>query len=131
MEEKGLSNTEGGKEGKLKRMQQKRRSGPCKQRGDIRSGFESETEAAGSRGEGEKEEVRCEVLHRQEKLCLVAVLQEGWCQEAVEDGLGTCESVGTTGRWHVAHRKVEVEAADGGSSRQGRVCLAISFRGGE
>ena len=42
-------------------------------------------------------------------------------EEVVEDGLVPFESVGRTGSDHFTDRKVEVEAADGGSSRQERI----------
>ena len=40
----------------------KKRSGSCDKRGDVRSRFEDEKETAGSKGEGEKEQVRRDVL---------------------------------------------------------------------
>ena len=66
--------TEGGKEGMskvhcvmqvfgraLSRMPQKRRSRSCRKRGDTRSG-KQEQKQLGSKREGEKEEVRCELF---------------------------------------------------------------------
>ena len=106
----------------------------------FRSACENENEAAGSKAEGEKDEERWEVLHSQEKSCLSRRLYEGWCEEVAEDGLGPCESVGTTSRWHFAYRKVrkvEVEEAGGGSSRQQQAAAskkasaAVSFYGGK
>ena len=57
-------------------------------------------------------------------------VSEGWCEEVVANGRGTCESVERTDRKHLAHRNVDVEATDGGSSRQERIRLVISFPGG-
>ena len=78
-------------------MQQKRRSGTCQQCGDTGSGLDHKNEAAGSKREGGKEDVRCEVLQCQEESRLSEELNEVWCEEAVEDGPGPCESVGKTG----------------------------------
>ena len=55
--------------------------------------------------------------------------REDWCEEAVEDGPGSCECLGATSRWQLGHRKVEVEAADGSSSRQELVGVVISLHG--
>ena len=43
-------------------MQQERKSGICNQWGNMWSRFEDENMAAGSKGESEKENMRCEVL---------------------------------------------------------------------
>ena len=51
------------------------------------------------------------------------------CEEAFEDGLGLCESVGMTSSCHFPHRKGEAEAATGGSSKQGKVGFVVSFHG--
>ena len=56
---------------------------------NIRSRFEDENEAAGSDGQGEKEEVQCEVVHRQEESRVSEELHEDLCGEANEDGLGS------------------------------------------
>ena len=54
------------------------------------------------------------------------VLQhEDWCEKAVEDGLGSRVSVGTTSRGHCAHRKAEIEEADDSSSRQEEIGIAL------
>ena len=75
--------------------------------------------------------MRCEVFHCQEELRLPEELLEDRCEENVEDGPHPCENVERTGRWYLAHRKVEVEAADGGSNRQERISSVVSFYGGE
>ena len=49
-------------------------------------------------GEGEKEEVRCEVPGRQKKSRLSDKLHEGWCEEVAGDALGLCEGVGRSSR---------------------------------
>ena len=41
--------------------------------------------------------------------------------------MGPCEKMGSASRRRLAHRKVEVEAAAGGSSRQERLCLALAL----
>ena len=46
--------------------------------------------------------------------------------EAVEDGLGLCESVERISCWRCAHGKAKVEAADDSGSRQ-KISLVISF----
>ena len=74
--------------------------------------------------------MRCESFHCSKESRLSEELFENWCEEAVEDGLGFCVKVEGTGSWHCVHRRVEVEAADGGS-RQGTICLDRSFCGGE
>ena len=52
--------------------------------------------------------------------------------EAVEDGLGLCESVERTSCWRCAHGKAKVEAADGSSGRRKLLSLVyLFFRGGE
>ena len=101
-------------------MQQKRKSGTCDQRGDMRSGLEDENEAAGSKREGEKEEVRCEVLIRQKEPRLSEEVHEGWCEEVAEDRLGPFESVVKSSRGHRACRKAEVEEVHGSTGRQER-----------
>ena len=45
------------------------------------------------------------------------------CEEVAEGGLGPCDSVERAGRGRVAHRKVEVEEADGSKQREERVCI--------
>ena len=87
-------------------------------------------EAGGSKGECEKEYARCEVLFGW-KESLFLKLNEDWCEEVAEDGFGLCESVQRASRCYFAQRKIEVEAADGGSGRQERVGVVISFHGGE
>ena len=82
-------------------------------------------------GANKKAEVRCEVFHCQEESRLSEEFHEDWCEEVAEDGLGPCESVGRTSRWHRAHRKAEVEEVDGSCSRAGVVGLAVSFHGVE
>ena len=56
-------------------------------------------------------------------------LHEDWCEEGVEGGLGPCEEVERTGSGHLTNRRVEVEAADGGSCRQERLSVVVSFHG--
>ena len=46
--------------------------------------------------------------------------------EAVEDGLGACESVERISCWRCAHRRAKVEAAGDSGSRK-KVSLVISF----
>ena len=59
------------------------------------------------------------MFHCQEASRLSEELHEDWCEEVVEDGLGLCDSVERTGSWDFDKRKVEIDAADGGSlSRQ-------------
>ena len=81
VEKKGLnlSITEGWKEGKSKvievswtgrvvsGMQQERRSRTCNQCGNMRRRFKDETEAAGSKGEGQKANMKCEVFVYQDE----------------------------------------------------------------
>ena len=43
---------------------------------------------------------------------------ESRCEKAVEDWLGSCESVGRTSGRCCAHRKANIEEADAGSSRE-------------
>ena len=48
---------------------------------------------AGSKGECEKEKVRCEVLSYQKESRLSEELSEVWCREAAAGGPGSCEIV--------------------------------------
>ena len=73
-------------------LQPERRSGSCKPRGNMRSGFETENGAVWSEGDGQKEEVRLEVLAGHKESRIAEGLSEDWCEEAVEDGFGPCES---------------------------------------
>ena len=84
---------------------------------------------------GAKEKARrkkCEVLICQMEPRLLEELHEEWCEELAEEKLcfarvrGGGQAVGI-----YAYRKVEIEKADGGSSRQERVGVAISFHVGE
>ena len=56
----------------------------------------------------EKEEVRPEVLAGQKESRLSQEIHENWCEEAVENGFGPCESVRRTSRQHRAQRKAEI-----------------------
>ena len=127
-----LSITEGGKDGKSRAiascrcfggevsgMQEKRRSGSDNECWGAWSGLENKHQALGDEGEGEKKEVRCEILAHQEKSNLPEKFNEDWCDKAVGNGFGSRESVARTSRWHRAHRKAEVEEANGSSRKEG------------
>ena len=109
VEEKGLklSITEGGKEGKREEEGKREAITSCKYlegevsglqdersscSGDeccnVGRGLENEKHAAGGE-EGEKKEVRCEIVAHQEKSGLPEELDEDWCEVFVEDGF--CE----------------------------------------
>ena len=49
-------------------MKEEIRCGSCNQRGNIGSGPEDENETVGSKREGEKEEVRCNVRQKEPRL---------------------------------------------------------------
>ena len=92
---------------------------------------EEENEGVGSKRESEQDEVRCEVLFRHtesrfQKISLRIVLRN-----VLRMGLVLARVWERTSRWHCAYRNIEVEAADGGSSRQGRVCFFVAFHGGK
>ena len=65
--------------------------------------------------------------HDQDKFSFTETLHDDGCEQVAENGLGLCESVVRSGRWHLAYRRIEVEEADGSSSRQERVCVVISL----
>ena len=77
-------------------------------------------------GSKEEEEVRREILHCQKESCFPEELFEDQSEEVVEDGLGPCESVERASLRHFAYRKIDVEATDGGRSKQERICLVTS-----
>ena len=81
--------------------------------------LEDENEAVGSKREGEKEAVLCEVLTIQK--------ESEERHEDADSGFGSRESMVRTSRWHRAYGKAEIEEADGSSSRQGGVGLALFF----
>ena len=85
-------------------MQQERRSCLGTECGNAGSGLENEDQAAWGEGEGEKKEVRCEILAHQQKSGRPENLHENMGDEVVEDGLGSCESVGRTSRGYCAHK---------------------------
>ena len=66
-----------------------------------------------------RRKVRCEILAHQEKSNLPENFNEDWCEKAVGNGFGSRESVARTSRWHRAHRKAEVEEANGSSRKEG------------
>ena len=94
------------------------------------SGLENEDQAAGGEGEGEKKELRCEILACQEKSGLADKVHEDWCQEVVENGFGPRESVEVTSRCRCANGKTDVEEADDSSSKK-EVGFALTFPGSE
>ena len=88
---------------------------------NVGRGQENANQAVGSKGEGEKREVRCEILAYQEKSGLPDKSREDWCEEVFEDGFGPSQSMERTSRWHRTNRKAEVEEAYGSRSRKGGV----------
>ena len=58
--------------------------------------------------EGKEEKVRCEMLFRQKKSRLSEKLHEGWSEEVAEAGLGLCETVWRSSRWHRAYKRVKL-----------------------
>ena len=53
------------------------------------------------------------------------------CEEVVEDGFGSCESLVRTSRGHCAYRKPEVEEATSSSSRKEGVLIVVTLHGSE
>ena len=111
--------------GEVPGIQQERRSWVGNKRRNAGSGPKKENQATGSKREGEKEKVRCEILVCGKNSSFPDKPLQDWCEEVAEYGLGPCESVARSSRWHRAHRKIEVEEADGTSSRQERVGVVV------
>ena len=112
-------------------MQQESRSGIDNECRNAGSGSEDENKAARSKSSRENEKVRCVALAHLEESGLVEQIMRTGVRDVAENGLCPCERVERTGLVHCAHRKIAVEKADGGSSRQERVCCTVSFHGGE
>ena len=64
----------------------KRRSGLCKQRGDVRSGLENERKQLGAKRAGEEKEVQRVVLCNQKGTVFSKELYEDRSEEVIEDG---------------------------------------------
>ena len=88
------------------------------------------TKRLGTKGEGEKKEVRCEILAYQEK----SGLPENYMRTGERNLLRTGSvqaRMKRTSSLHCACRKAAVEETDGGSSRQEGLGVALSVLGGE
>ena len=135
-----LSITEGGKEGKSKviascsDLEEKLQECTKREGGGLAtsvaiSGVDLRTRTKQLRG-GQKEEVMG-VLNCQKQSRLSEKPYDDWCEEVAEDGLWSCESVVRASSGQCACRKVEVEKADGGSSKQEGIGIgvALTFHG--
>ena len=67
------------------------------------------TKQLGAKGKARRKKCVVSFFHCQEESRLSEELCQGWYEDAVEDGLGPCESVGEgASRRHRAHRELEL-----------------------
>ena len=76
------------------------------------------TKQLGAKEKARRKKCDPEVFPRQEESRLSEEFFEDWREELVEDAFGPCKSDGEDKPLAFAIRKVEIEATDGGSSRQ-------------